>query len=112
VSKYPGVYIEEFSPPPPIHGVSTSITGFVGAAAHGPQEPTTVQSLAEHQRRFGDGGPPGTFLADAVRGFFDNGGRRASLSAPAARSTASASSRRFRTSPSSSQPTRRRPRTP
>jgi phage tail sheath protein FI len=72
---HPGVSIEE-TPygPEPIQGVDTDIAAFLGETADGPVEPTLVYSLVEYQRLFGAG--PG-LLADAVTGFFGNGGRRA-----------------------------------
>ena len=77
VPKYrsPSVYIEEASfRPPPIEGVATDVAAFIGKASRGPKRPTLVTSLAEYLRRFGAGGP---FLPAAIRGFFENGGRRA-----------------------------------
>ncbi len=69
-TSYPGVFIEERS----IVGVPTSIAAFVGAAAAGPMdEAVTCRSAAEFERQFGT--PiPASFLADAVRDFFANGG--------------------------------------
>ena len=82
----PGVYVEEIpSGPPPIEGVGTSTAGFVGVTRRGPTEgpPTLVTSYADFVRAFGGAFDFGaTFLGwqdlpHAVRGFFDNGGRRA-----------------------------------
>jgi phage tail sheath protein FI len=84
----PGVYVEEISTGPrPIQGVSTSLAGFVGLAERGPSitepaqshtdEPTFVSSWAAYQRWYGRWTPGVSYLADAVQGFFDNGGRRA-----------------------------------
>src|SRR5262249_13033770 len=93
----PGVYIEEVATgPQPIEGVSTSTTGAVGVTVRGPSEglPTLVTSFLEFVRTFGDFLPPptpaefNTFATDpteggrwwtfplAVKGFFDNGGKR------------------------------------
>jgi phage tail sheath protein FI len=82
----PGVYIEEIpSGPPPIEAVGTSTAGFVGLTRRGPIEgpPTLVTSYADFVRAFGGAFDFGsTFdgwqdLPNAMRGFFDNGGRRA-----------------------------------
>lgn len=75
MSDYPGVFVEE-TPygPRPIEGVDTDIAAFLGETADGPAEPTRVYSLTEYQRLFGAG--PGR-MADALAGFFANGGRRA-----------------------------------
>ena len=75
----PGVYVEEISTGPrPIQGVSTSVAGFVGLAERGPDTRAEfVSSWLAYQRWFGRWTPNTSFLADAVQGFFDNGGRRA-----------------------------------
>src|SRR5215203_2484701 len=75
----PGVYVEEISTGPrPIQGVSTSVAGFVGLAERGPdQRAEFASSWIAYQRWFGRWTPGVSFLADAVQGFFDNGGRRA-----------------------------------
>lgn len=75
----PGVFIQEVDfGPQPIEGVSTTTAGFVGEAEWGPTEgpPTLVTSFPDFQRKFG-GFLSLKALAYAVRGFFDNGGRRA-----------------------------------
>jgi phage tail sheath protein FI len=71
----PEVSIEE-APygPAPIEGVATDIAAFLGETADGPTEPTRVYSLLDYQRLFGTGAG---LMADAVGGFFANGGRRA-----------------------------------
>jgi uncharacterized protein len=81
---FPGVYVEEvLKGLHPIEGVSTSTVGFVGATKRGPTSPTLVTSWAEFEQTFGgfiDVPPlnhPHCYLPYAVRGFFDNGGRRA-----------------------------------
>ena len=61
---------------PRIEGVSTSTAGVVGVAQQGPAEPTSVASYAEFATVFG-GAAGGSHLGDALRGFFENGGRRA-----------------------------------
>jgi len=75
---YPGVYIEEVpSGVRTITGVATSITAFVGRAARGPvNEPITVTSFADFERRFG-GLWRLSSLGFAVRDFFQNGGSQA-----------------------------------
>ena len=83
----PGVYVEETSfRSKPIEGVSTSTTGFVGPARKGPvnDTPELITSFGEFERVFGGFTPLGfagagerqNYLAHAVRGYFDNGGRR------------------------------------
>ena len=94
----PGVYVEEVdSGPRPIQGVSTSVTGMVGVTQRGPVDgkPVLVTSFNEFQRIFGGYVPvPGDpalrqkwedkndergtwwLFANAVRGFFDNGGQQ------------------------------------
>jgi uncharacterized protein len=75
----PGVFIREVPfGPQPIEGVSTSTAGFVGEAERGPTEgpPLLVTSFADFERAFG-GPRPGRHLWYAMRGFFENGGRRA-----------------------------------
>jgi len=72
---YPGVYIEEFAPAPPIQGVGTSTAAFIGVAASGDlDEPTKVTSWDQFKQIFGEQPVPGFFLWYAVRGFFENGG--------------------------------------
>ncbi len=75
---YPGVYIEEVpSGVRTIAGVATSITAFIGRAARGPvNEPTTIASFADFERRFG-GVWEKSMLGYAVRDFFLNGGTEA-----------------------------------
>lgn len=75
----PGVYIEEISRGArPIEGVSTSTTGFVGQTERGPTAPRLVTSWTEYLRWFGGFIDTSiSFLPFAVRGFFDNGGKRA-----------------------------------
>jgi uncharacterized protein len=81
----PGVYVEEQSTLQPIEGVSTSTTGFVGMTVRGPSSgpPVLVTSFAEYTRNFGGFLPDSTalheyrYLPYAVKGFFDNLGKRA-----------------------------------
>src|SRR5690349_2704103 len=93
---HPGVYIEELRGPQPIQGVSTSTTGMVGVTRKGPTagKPQLVTSFGEFRDLFGgylnrpdpgdrvrwelddhEGGQWWLFPL-AVKGFFDNGGRR------------------------------------
>ena len=73
---YPGVYIEEFAPAPPIQGVGTSTAAFIGVAASGDlDEPTKLTSWDQFKQRFGEQPVPGFFMWFAVRGFFENGGQ-------------------------------------
>jgi len=73
----PGVYIEEIQTgPPPITGVPTSIAAFIGATERGPVTPTLITSTSEFARFFGDEFGADQFLPDAIRGYFDNGGKQ------------------------------------
>ncbi len=97
----PGVYIEEIEiGAKPIEGVSTSTAGFLGYAERGPlNKPTLVTSLADFERKFG-GFLPTTkngkdiskirWLAYAVSGFFENGGKRAYITRVASDDAAAA----------------------
>ena len=71
----PGVYVEEVeSGSRPIEGVGTAVAGFVGLAARGPaNEPKLITNWSQFTQTFGDF-TEGTFLAQAVYGFFLNGG--------------------------------------
>lgn len=76
----PGVYIEEGSSGVgPIEGVGTSTTGFVGGTERGPLDPRLVSSFAEFQCLYGGLVDPlaNSYLPFGVKGFFENGGRRA-----------------------------------
>lgn len=74
----PGVRIEvRKSHTPAIPEDDPSVVGFVGLASRGPHTGAfPVGSWAEFRDRFG-GPSPGAYLAEAARGFFSNGGRRA-----------------------------------
>jgi phage tail sheath protein FI len=83
----PGVYVEEVSyRSKSIEGVSTTTTGFVGPTRYGPVElePDLLTSLADFERTYGDGRPLSftdtgeitNFVWQAVRAFFEEGGRR------------------------------------
>ncbi|MBA4175706.1 MAG: phage tail protein [Leptothrix sp. (in: Bacteria)] len=85
----PGVFVEETSfRAKSIEGVSTTTTGFIGAARFGPvaMEPDIVTSLSDYERLY-DPFAPGSevawsgstapnFLWHAVRAFFNEGGKR------------------------------------
>jgi phage tail sheath protein FI len=75
----PGVHVQEVaSGVRPIEGVGTSTAGFVGPTERGPTLPRLVTSWAEFIRWFGDTTDPAiSFMPFSVRGFFENGGRRA-----------------------------------
>jgi Bacteriophage tail sheath protein len=75
---YPGVYIEEIpSGVRTITGVATSITAFIGRADRGPvNEPTTITSFGDYERRFGGLSQLST-MSYAVRDFYLNGGSQA-----------------------------------
>jgi uncharacterized protein len=71
---FPGVYVEEVSTGvKSIEGVSTSTAAFLGVGHHG-LDPVLVTSFAEFLEAFGPSAAG--CLPLAVRGFFENGGRR------------------------------------
>jgi phage tail sheath protein FI len=74
---HPGVYIQEFTPAPPIEGEPTSTVAMIGTAPRGPiRQPTHVEDWETFKARFGDvtsEQPPAT-LPRAGYGFFTNGG--------------------------------------
>ncbi len=82
----PGVFVEEVSyRSKSIEGVSTTTTGFIGAARFGPVdiEPELVTSLVEFDRVYGDQqklafaeGDSDNWLRHGVRAFFEEGGKR------------------------------------
>ncbi|MBC5783424.1 phage tail sheath subtilisin-like domain-containing protein [Ramlibacter sp. USB13] len=83
----PGVFVEEVSfRAKSIEGVSTTTTGFIGAARSGPVhlEPDIVTSLGDFEQVYGggdelvfsDAGRTPNFLWHAVRAFFTEGGKR------------------------------------
>src|SRR5262245_23229445 len=72
---FPGVFVEEV--PTHVHsieGVSTSTTAFLGAGPR-TEKPALVTSFHDFEQTFGL--RLAGFLSIAVRGFFENGGRRA-----------------------------------
>ena len=51
---YPGVYVQEFTPAPPIQGVTTSVTALLGPAPSGPiLQPTLVTSWDQFKQVYG-----------------------------------------------------------
>ena len=76
----PGVYVEEVSGGPrPIEGVGTSTAGFVGRAPDPNARVNAIVPVDNWQQFVNAYAPPGsasTHLAQAVFGFFSNGGRR------------------------------------
>jgi len=71
----PGVYVEEVDRGSrPIEGVGTAVAGFLGFAERGPVNvPTLIANWTQFASTFGDF-VPGTYLAQAVYGYFNNGG--------------------------------------
>lgn len=73
----PGVYVEEIElGGKPVEGVSTSTVGFLGQAERGPTTPTFITSWLDYQRVYGGIIGENQYLPFAVKGFFDNGGKR------------------------------------
>jgi phage tail sheath protein FI len=77
-TSYPGVYIQEVpSGTRTIVGVATSITAFIGRALRGPvNTPVITTSYANFEQTFG-GSWSQSYLPDAVRDFYMNGGGQA-----------------------------------
>ena len=72
----PGVYVEEVERgATPLGGVSMSTAGFLGPTERGPTDPRLLTSFADFERAYG-GYLADSYLADAVSGFFSNGGSR------------------------------------
>jgi len=71
----PGVYVEEVdSGSRPIEGVGTAVAAFVGLAEDGEfNTPTLVPNWSEYVRHFG-GFVAGSYLAQSVYAYFQNGG--------------------------------------
>ena len=76
----PAVFIQESNPgDQPIEGVPTSTVGFFGIAERGLTTPILLTSFNEFRGRFGGYVLEGTedrYLAYAIEGYFQNGGRR------------------------------------
>jgi uncharacterized protein len=82
----PGVYVEEISAgPKPIEGVSTSTAAFLGPTERGPETPQLMLSWLDYQRTYGGFIPDQSYLAYAVQGFFENGGKRCFVARVASR---------------------------
>jgi phage tail sheath protein FI len=85
----PGVYIKEITGPGVIAGVGTSTAGFIGPALKGSiNDPTFITSFDDFLRKFAIESPDGAltpfiteprhfYMAYAVRGFYENGGKLA-----------------------------------
>ncbi len=74
---HPGLYFQEVSGSQPVEGVSTSTAGFIGVTYKGAVgEPVLVTNWNQFVTEFG-GFINDSYLAYAVRGFFENGGTRA-----------------------------------
>lgn len=87
----PGVYFEPRDQSPGRARPRTDVAGFVGLAERGPLgRPVRVESWRQFQARFGAFVPHG-FLAYAVKGFFENGGRTCFVVRAAGRTAARAS---------------------
>ena len=71
----PGVYVEEVAAGArPLEGVGTAVGAFVGLAESGPfNRPTLVSNWTQFNNAFG-GFVAGSYLAQAVYGYFMNGG--------------------------------------
>ncbi|WP_111765072.1 phage tail sheath family protein [Nakamurella deserti] len=71
----PGVYVEEVdSGSRPIEGVGTAVAAFIGLAEDGEfNTPTLVPNWSEYTRHFG-GFVAGSYLAQSVYAYFQNGG--------------------------------------
>ncbi|WP_316204474.1 phage tail sheath subtilisin-like domain-containing protein [Bradyrhizobium sp. SZCCHNS3051] len=76
----PGIYVEEMaSGPRPIEAIGTTTAGFVGlapVAGARVNEPVAVNNFSQFAREFMNGTAASTPLAQAVHGFFQNGGSR------------------------------------
>jgi uncharacterized protein len=73
----PGVYYERVdAQSPQVTAVRTDVAGFVGLSPKGPVDVALpIESLRQFQAHYGEF-TGSAFLAYAVRGFFENGGRR------------------------------------
>lgn len=80
--RHPGVYIEETSALRPVEGVSTTTAAFLGFAPAGKVGvPTEVDSWQDFCHEFAPRRTglhsPSMYMPYAVRGYFENGGRKA-----------------------------------
>ena len=71
----PGVYVEEVDRgSKPIEGVGTAVAAFLGVAEKGPiGKSTMIANWTQYQETYG-GFVPGAYMAQAVYGYFNNGG--------------------------------------
>ena len=77
---HPGLYFQEIAGISPVGGASTSTGAFVGTAPKGKiGEAVLVTNWTQFVKEFG-GFDKNSYLAYAVRGFFENGGSRAYIS--------------------------------
>jgi uncharacterized protein len=75
----PGVYVEEIDVgTKPIEGVATANLGIIGPTERGPTEVRLILSWLEYQRLYGGtaGLAAASHMPHAIKGYFDNGGRR------------------------------------
>jgi phage tail sheath protein FI len=86
VYEAPGVYYERADARTPVMAaVRTDVAGFVGLAPRGPiDRAVPIESFRQFQAHFGPFSGS-AFLAYAVRGFFENGGRRCWITRVASR---------------------------
>ena len=93
-SRAPGVYVEEVPSTPPIAGVGTSTAAFIGVvdnttvvmpdlpdgsgkyALQAAAAPAFVTNVGQFRNAFGEAGAANQVLAQAVTGFFENGGTK------------------------------------
>ena len=74
---HPGTYLQEVASEQPVEGVSTSIRAFVGLAERGlVGQSVQINSWKEFLASYGNY-TNNSYLAYAVRGFFENGGTKA-----------------------------------
>jgi uncharacterized protein len=101
----PGVYMEEVDRgSKPIEGAGTACAAFVGFAQQGPiGQPTFIPNWSEFVTNFG-GFIKGGFLAQAVYGYFQNGGGRCYVSRVAGDAEEAADSKAAAALPSAAKP--------
>ena len=73
---HPGLYLQQVAGTPPMEGSSTSTGAFIGTAPKGKVGvPVLITSWTQYLKEFG-GFDNDSYLAYAVKGFFENGGSR------------------------------------
>lgn len=74
----PGIYVAEIAGIGniPIVGVETGVAGFLGQTEKGPVEPQLVTNYQEYENIYGSTAQAQSYLPYAVKGFFENGGRK------------------------------------